>query len=136
MAVFTTAHQSVCAHQVECSPEDKAVQDIIAHGDAILKRLYHTSQDRMQELAAPSACSICNDSNHKYVGCLATIVLTSDIVLPAYFAVDSKFSGQQIFCSVLAVACRSGECCEPQTDPLLTRMEDADATLRALYSAT
>ena len=45
----------VCIHQVACSPEDQAIQEAIATGDAILQRLYQPSQDALQQRTASAA---------------------------------------------------------------------------------
>ncbi|KAL0041701.1 hypothetical protein WJX79_001282 [Trebouxia sp. C0005] len=45
----------VDAYQVACSPEDQAIQEAIAIGDAILQRLYQPGQDNVQERTVSAA---------------------------------------------------------------------------------
>ena len=45
----------VCVGQVACSPEDQAIQEAIAIGDAILQRLYQPGQDNVQERTVSAA---------------------------------------------------------------------------------
>ena len=47
--------ERVWFHQVACSPEDQAIQEAIATGDAILQRLYQPGQDALQQRTASAA---------------------------------------------------------------------------------
>ena len=42
--------------KVACSPEDQAIQEAIATGDAILQRLYQPGQDALRQRTASAAC--------------------------------------------------------------------------------
>ncbi|KAA6426518.1 MAG: hypothetical protein FRX49_03628 [Trebouxia sp. A1-2] len=51
----TKGDADVDAYQVACSPEDQAIQEAIAIGDAILQRLYQPGQDNVQERTVSAA---------------------------------------------------------------------------------
>ncbi|DBA84088.1 hypothetical protein WJX77_008642 [Trebouxia sp. C0004] len=52
----TKGDTDVDAYQVACSPEDQAMQEAIATGDAILLRLYQPRLDTLQQRTASAAC--------------------------------------------------------------------------------